>query len=103
MPATVSSALGFCQKAGRLQSGDESAEKSVKSGKAVMVVLDAAASENTEKKYTALCAHARIPLVRSEEVGHAIGKPGRMVAAVTDRNFANMISSAQARAIEQGV
>ncbi len=103
MPASIASALGFCQKARKCVSGDESAEKAVKSGKALMIVLDQGASENTEKKYTALCAHARIPLIRSEEVGHAIGKPGRMIAAVTDRNFVKMIGDAAAQSPVQGV
>lgn len=87
-------AVGFAMKAGRLQSGDFSVEKLVRAGRALLVLIDERASDNTRDKYTHLCASAHIVLTSVPNLGACIGKPGRMLAAVTDRNFANMIRNA---------
>lgn len=98
----VKGILGLCQKAGRLQSGDFSAEKAIKSGKARLLLIEESASENTQKKYTELCSFRGIPLIRLKEVGSPIGKTGRLVAAVTDENFARMIRNACAAGEKTG-
>lgn len=87
-------AMGFCQKAGRCQSGDFAAEKAVRAGKARLVLLEQSASQNTRDKYEALCRGRGVPLLLVEEVGSAIGKPGRLVMAVTYGQFARMIQEA---------
>lgn len=94
MSVRIHDALGLCQKAGRCQSGDYAAENAVKAGKAFLVVLDGRASDNTRDKYAALCGRREVPLVLVDGVGHAIGREGRIVVAVTDRNFAKMIGDA---------
>jgi ribosomal protein L7Ae-like RNA K-turn-binding protein len=88
-------ALGFAMKAGKCAAGDFAAEKLVKSAKARLVALDAGASENTRQRYTGMCERAGIPLIEIEDMGAAIGKPGRMIAAVTDEGFARMIAAAK--------
>ena len=104
MSVRIHDALGLCQKAGRCQSGDYAAENAVKAGKAFLVVLDGCASENTRDKYAALCGRREIPLVFADGVGHAIGREGRIVIAVTDRNFAKMIGdAAEPQTTGQGV
>ncbi len=94
MEQRLYNAMGFCQKAGRCQSGDFSAEKALKAGKAKLVLLERSASDNTKDKYESLCRVRGVPLLLVEEVGRAIGKPGRLVMAVTDGNFAKMIQEA---------
>lgn len=94
MEQRLYNAMGFCQKAGRCQSGDFAAEKAVRAGKAKLVLLEQGASENTRDKYETLCRGRGIPLLLVEEVGPAIGKPGRLVMAVTDGQFAKMIQEA---------
>ncbi len=86
-------ALGFAMKAGKIRSGAFAAEKAVKSGAAVIAVLDGTASDNTKKHWSDICANAGIPLVYAEEVGRAIGRESHMVACVTDKGFADMITS----------
>lgn len=51
----VLSYLGLAAKAGRIQSGEFSTEKSVKSGKGTLVIVASDASDNTKKKFTNMC------------------------------------------------
>lgn len=81
-------------KAGKLVSGDFSAEKVIRGGKAKLALIDALASDNTKEKYRAMSEHAGILLIEVEELGRWIGKPARMVAAVTDERFSTMIKRA---------
>lgn len=92
----LTSAIGFTMKAGRLKSGDFVVEKLVRAEKAHLVLIDKAASENTKEKYRALCTGHRTEQMEVLELGSWIGKPGRMIAAVTDEGFANMIKRASA-------
>ena len=78
-------------KAGKIASGDFSVEKAVRSGTAKLVMLDESASENTKKQWRDACSFRNIPLIRIRAMGSAIGKPARMVAAVTDEGFSAMI------------
>ena len=97
-PNKLTSAIGFAMKAGKLVSGDFSVEKLARSGKARLLLIDEAASDNTKEKYRALSASKNVELVEICELGSWIGKPGRMVAAVTDSNFTTMIKRANAEA-----
>ena len=54
-------------------------------------MLDESASENTKKQWRDACSFRSIPLIRIRAMGSAIGKPARMVAAVTDEGFSAMI------------
>ncbi len=85
------SALGFAQRAGKIISGDFACEKAVKSGKALLIALDEDVSEATRTRYTGMCERAEISCVFVEKLGAAIGRGGRMIAAVTDSGFARMI------------
>ena len=71
-------------RAGQVVSGDFAVEKLVRADGAALVLLDESASDNTRKKVTDACAHRGIPLADVEPglLGRAIGKPGRIVAAV---------------------
>ncbi len=97
MNSKLNSAIGFAMKAGRLKSGDFVTEKLLRSGSAKIALIDSTASENTKDKYQTLCANNNLELVEVEELGRWIGKPGRMVAAVTDAGFAQMIRRALAQ------
>ena len=85
--------LGLCMRAGRLISGEKAVVQAVRTGGACAVVLDRAAAKNAVKAVTDACAWHEVPLVRApeNELGFAIGKPGRMVAAITDPSFADRI------------
>ncbi len=90
------SAVGFAMKAGKLKTGDFAVEKLVRAGKAQLVLIDRDASENTRRKYTRLCESTRTQCCFIPQLGSSIGKPGRMLAAVIDKNFSDMIRGAYA-------
>ncbi len=96
--ARVKNAVGLCMKAGKCVSGDFAVEQCVKGGRARLVLLDGSCSQNTQKRYEAMCEARGVPLLRIGELGEAIGKPSRMTAAVTDENFHIMIQGAYASA-----
>jgi len=85
--------LGLAARAGKLSSGAFQVTKALEDGTARLVLLDETASQQTVETYTAACKSGNIPLVALEldELGQAIGKPGRIVAAVTDDNFSRKI------------
>lgn len=87
------SMLGLSARAGRLVSGVQAVEIALKKSEAKIVVLDADMSESTKKQMTDACLHKKTPLITvpASSLGDAIGKPGRMIAAVTDTSFADRI------------
>ena len=90
-------ALGFAMRAGKCIAGDFACERAVKRGGACLIALDTEASSATKERYFGM-PHASVNLADFEkaDMGHAIGKAGRMVAAVTDERFAQMILGASA-------
>ena len=92
----LTNAIGFAMKAGKLVSGDFSVENTVRGNRAKVALIDNAASDNTKDKYRSICGLAKIQLIEVEDLGRWIGKPGRMVAAVTDERFTIMIKRASA-------
>ena len=69
----VLSLIGLATKAGKTVSGEFSTEKSVKTGKGLLVIVAEDASENTKS------------------LGRAMGKEYRACLAVQDENFAKAI------------
>lgn len=94
--------LGLAAKAGKVQSGEFSTEKSVKSGKAFLVIVSEDASENTKKMFRNMCLFYEIPYYEfggKEELGHALGKEIRASLAVLDEGF----SKAAEKLLQQSV
>ena len=75
--------VGMAMKAGRVVSGEFSAEKAVKEGKAFLVIVSEAASDNTKKKFRNMCTYYEVPMYiygTKEELGHSMGKEFRAFA-----------------------
>ena len=87
-------AIGLCQRAGKAKSGAFAAENAIRTGKAKLVLLEETASEATRMHYEQLCAAHGVPLMLVETVGSAIGKDARIVMAVTDPSFRDLIERA---------
>jgi len=79
------SMLGIARRAGVLTLGTEGVLAAAAAGQAGMVLLDAGASDNTKKKLRDSCAYHGVDLyeTQTDRLGFAIGKPGRMCAAVS--------------------
>lgn len=90
----VLSLLGLATRAGKIQSGEFSTEKSVKSGRACLVLVSVDASENTKKMFMNMCTYYKVPFFvfgGKEELGHAMGKEMRASLAVQDEGFSKAI------------
>ena len=88
------SVLGLAQRAGKLVSGDEAVLKAIRRREAKLVVVAADASEGTAKKYRDKCHYYHIPLVQfgtKAELGHHTGKAERVVIALTDDGFSELL------------
>lgn len=82
-------------RAGKLVTGEETVLKAIRAGEAKLVVLSRDASGNTGKKLADKCATYGVPMVvgfTREELGGAVGKPERVMFAVTDQGFADLIA-----------
>ena len=93
-PDKVLSMLGLAAKAGTIASGEFSTEKSVKEGKAFLVIVAEDASDNTKKHFRDMTTFYEVPMyvyATKELLGHAIGKEFRASLAVNSENFANNI------------
>lgn len=98
--------LGLAMRAGKIVTGDEAVIKAVRSSEARLVVLAGDASDNTQKKFRDKCGTYDIPLViafHRDELGASIGKDQRVVLAVTDKGFAEMISRTLGDTVGGGV
>ena len=90
----VLSYLGLATKAGKIQSGEFSTEKSVKSGKAALVIVAEDASDNTKKKFKNMCTFYEVPFhVYGTKIalGACIGKEFRASLALEDAGFCKAI------------
>lgn len=85
--------LGLCMRAGQVVSGQEACVAAIRSGESALALLDAGASENTLKRVEDACASHQVPLYRISHgsLGHAIGKPGRMVISVPTGRMAEKL------------
>lgn len=85
------SLIGLARRARKVVSGEFSTEKSVKSGRAHLVIVSEEASENTKKQFTNMCAHYKVPIYlfgSKDELGHAMGQEFRASLSVEDAGFA---------------
>ena len=90
----ILSLIGLATKAGKTVSGEFATEKSVKTGKGLLVIVADDASENTKKKFRNMCEYYEVPvffLSDKEGLGKAMGKEFRASLAVQDENFAKAI------------
>ena len=98
----VLSLIGLATKAGKTVSGEFSTEKSVKTGKGLLVIVAEDASENTKKKFRNMCEFYQVPIYfykDKDTLGHAMGKEFRASLAILDEGFAKTIE----KYFEQGL
>ena len=86
--------IGLSKRAGKLVSGAYAVEQSIKSSKAQLVIISQDASLNTMKKFTEMCRHRKIDIIKlgsKQDLGQSIGKPARTLLAITDLSFKDLI------------
>ncbi|MDO4355024.1 MAG: ribosomal L7Ae/L30e/S12e/Gadd45 family protein [Clostridia bacterium] len=94
--------IGLAARAGRVTTGQEGVESAVKKKKAILALVDANASERTKKDIRDACRYAQADMLElpADALGGAIGKSGRMCAAVTDGSLAKRILELAAQEAE---
>ncbi|MBX6394904.1 MAG: ribosomal L7Ae/L30e/S12e/Gadd45 family protein [Alicyclobacillaceae bacterium] len=83
--------LGLAKRAGCLCIGEQAVLEKIRKGNAHLVVMAEDAGPNTTKRMADKCRSYGVPLVRFQDrftLGHAVGREGIVVLAVTDRRFA---------------
>ncbi|AWB44340.1 50S ribosomal protein L7ae [Paenibacillus sp. CAA11] len=88
------SQLGLAMRAGKVVSGDEIVLKAIRSKEAKLVIVAGNSSLNTQKKFRDKCGTYKVPLLIGfdrEHLGASVGKPERVVLALTDQGFANLL------------
>ena len=87
--------IGLAARAGKVSSGEFSAERSISSGKAGLCILAEDVSENTRKHFNDMCSYRRIRIMGSDlpksRLGHMIGKKDRAVITIDDPGFSKAI------------
>ena len=89
--------LSIAAKAGRVVTGSDTAMEEVKKKRARLVILSEDASANTKKLFQDKASYRDIPTVifgSSEDLGRAVGKKPRVVAAVLDQGLSESILKA---------
>lgn len=89
------SLLGMATRAGKTVNGNDTVEKTIREGKAKLVIVACDASDNTKKKFTDKCTYYNTELLFAgdkEILGKFVGKEFRAVVAVTDEGFAKALS-----------
>jgi len=86
--------LGLCRRAGKLTIGQDSCLRTIKAGKAQLVIMSTQSSDNAKTKFTDICATKNVSIVflgHDCKFGESIGKPSNTVVAVLDLNFKNAL------------
>jgi len=89
----VAGFLGLCNRAGQLSLGHEACISAVRKRKAALVLLDEECSGNTRKRFADACSTHVTPLyfLPADRIAKAVGKAGRMVAAIGPGNMAQKL------------
>ena len=86
--------MALARKAGKLVAGEESCEKVIRSGEALLVHVARDASANTQKKFGNKAKYYEVPiysLFTKEEINRHMGLHNRATFVVTDQSFATKI------------
>ncbi len=94
MEQSITSILGFAQKAGKLVSGEESTLGKVRRRQVKLVIISQDAAFNTADRLQSKASYYGVPVCtvgNKIELGQAIGKSPRSVIGIIDENFAGKV------------
>ncbi|MEG0256924.1 MAG: ribosomal L7Ae/L30e/S12e/Gadd45 family protein [Christensenella sp.] len=83
--------LGIGARAGKLVYGAQGVDGAIKKGKAKLVVVDAAASDNTKKEVKDACTYYHVKLIVLSEagtLGKSLNKPNNKIIGIVSPEFA---------------
>lgn len=85
----IKGSLGLAMRAGQLVTGVDFVLNEIRANKTKMVLIDAGASANTQKRIKDSCDHYGVDMyvLPQDILGEACGKENRMVASVKPGGF----------------
>lgn len=86
--------VGLAAKAGKIVSGEEGCEKSLKKGTVRLMLVARDASDNTRKRFIDMCQYRGVDIRifgEKDLLGKYIGKVMRAVVGIQDENFAEQL------------
>ncbi|MBQ2890421.1 MAG: ribosomal L7Ae/L30e/S12e/Gadd45 family protein [Clostridia bacterium] len=86
--------IGLASRAGKAEVGEAKAQDRIKYKKAKLIIISSDASDNTKKKFKALCQGAGVEYLEignREILGRFAGRESAVVLSISDENFANGI------------
>lgn len=95
MRSKLESYLGFARKSGKLIFGTVNCENTMEKGRVKLLIVAEDTAENSKNKMAAKAKELNVPYRiygNSEFLSHIAGTAGRCIFAVTDENFAKIIS-----------
>ena len=90
----IYSFLGLAKKAGKLVSGGDTCMRAVKSGKVLLIIVAADASDNTKKEFTDACRYRGTDIRffgEKDLLGKFVGKDLRTVIGILDEGFSSKL------------
>ncbi len=90
----IKTLLSFASRAGKIASGQEQVVKSVRMGKAYLVIMAEDVSDASKKKITDKCKYYEVDLLeimQRDELSKCIGKTNKTCVAINDKGFAESI------------
>lgn len=90
-------AIGLCARARRLACGDFAVKRSIQTGQAHLVLIDARAAQGTQNRVRYLCDACGVPYYTLPErvnAAHAAGRDSCLLFAVEDGNLAVLVARA---------
>ncbi len=86
--------LGLAARAGKVVSGSQAVEDSVRKGNVFLVIVSEDSSDKTSSKVRELTEINHLETLRfstKNNIGHHIGKPERAVVAIIDKGFSERL------------
>ncbi len=90
----IKSLMGFASKSGNISSGQEQVIRSVRMGKAKLVIMALDVSDNSRKMLKDKCKYYGVELIEimeREEISKCIGKKNKTCVSINDSGFAESI------------
>jgi len=90
----ILSMIALARKAGKIITGEDGCEKTIRENEECIVFISADASDNTKKKFINKTAYYKRPVFQiftKEEIEQHTGLHNRAVMVLTDNNFASKI------------
>lgn len=91
MDNNIYSFIGLIHKAGKLSSGDDTVEISIKKDKSKFLIIAEDSSENTKKRFVNSAKFHKLPFVyfgSKADLGASLGKSERSILSINDDGFA---------------